>query len=77
MMRKKRYNLDAQELMIKNLRKAELFQEKEKIFLDAPWQGYCDNEDHPLFSIKVDYNKKWCACYYCSKVWILGENNAS
>ena len=77
MMRKKRYNLSPQEIISRNVRKAELFQQKEKVYLDKPWVGYCDNTDHPLFSIKVDENKKWCACYYCSKVWILGEDNAS
>lgn len=69
--RKKRYNLTAQEKVQKQLKRAELIQKKEKEFVDKPWQGYCDNEDHPLFTIKVDYNKKWAACYYCSKMWIL------
>ena len=59
----------------KHLRGAELVQQKEKTFVDRPWQGYCDNEDHPRFTIKVDYNKKWAACYYCSKIWILDDGS--
>lgn len=77
MIRKKRYNLDAQEQMQKQLKRAELIQQKEKVFVDKPWTGYCDNEDHPRFSIKVDYNKKWAVCYYCSKMWILNDETKS
>lgn len=72
-MRKKRYNLNAQEQMQKQLKRAALFQEKEKVFVDKPWQGYCDNEDHPRFTVKVSVDKPWAACYYCSKVWILED----
>jgi len=77
MLRKKRYNLNAHELMHKKLKRAELFQQKEKVFLTEPWQGYCDNEDHPLFSIKVTREKTFAACYYCSKLWILNEETKS
>ena len=71
MLKRKRYNLSAQEIVAKNVRKAQLMQEKEKVFLTDEWSGYCDNTDHPLFSIKVTHQKPWAACYYCSKLWIL------
>lgn len=71
MIRKKRYNLTRKEKIARGAKRSLLMQEKEKVFLDEPWQGYCDNEDHPLFSIKVDHNKKWAVCYYCSKTWLL------
>lgn len=71
MLRRKRYNLNAQELMHKKLRRAELIQQKEKVFLTDEWSGYCDNTDHPLFSIKVTKQKPYAACYYCSKLWML------
>jgi len=77
MLRKKRYNLSLQEKMQKQLKRAELIQQKEKVFLTEPWQGYCDNEDHPLFSIKVTREKTFAACYYCSKLWILNEETKS
>lgn len=73
-MRKSRYNLNAQEKLNKELRKAKLIQEKEKVFLKSEWQGYCDNTDHPLFSVKVTYEKPWATCYYCSKMWILEKD---
>lgn len=71
MLRRKRYNLDAQEQMQKHLKRAELIQQKEKVFLTDEWSGYCDNTDHPLFSIKVTKQKPYAACYYCSKLWML------
>ena len=74
MLRRKRYNLTAQELMNKKLKRAELIQQKEKVFLKSPWQGYCDNTDHPLFTIKVTKEKPYAACYYCSKLWMLTDD---
>ena len=74
MMKRKRYNLNAQELMQKQLKRAELIQQKEKVFLTDEWSGYCDNTDHPLFSIKVTKQKPYAACYYCSKLWILTDD---
>jgi uncharacterized Zn-finger protein len=71
MLKRKRYNLNAHELMHKKLKRAELFQQKEKVFISDEWSGYCDNTDHPLFSIKVTKQKPFAACYYCSKVWML------
>lgn len=73
-MKRKRYNLNAQELMQKQLKRAELIQQKEKVFLTDEWSGYCDNTDHPLFSIKVTKQKPYAACYYCSKLWILTDD---
>jgi uncharacterized Zn-finger protein len=75
MMKSKRYNLNAQEKVQRQLKRAELIQQKEKSFVDEPWQGYCDNEDHPRFTIKVTVDKPWAVCYYCSKMWILGDKN--
>ena len=74
MLKRKRYNLNAQEKMQKQLKRAELIQQKEKVFLTDEWSGYCDNTDHPLFSIKVTKQKPWAACYYCSKLWMLTNN---
>jgi len=74
MLRRSRYNLSSQEAREKTLRRMELIEKKEKVFLTEPWQGYCDNEDHPLFSIKVTREKTFAACYYCSKLWILTDD---
>jgi len=71
MLKRKRYNLNAQERILRNLKRAELIQQKEKVFLTDEWSGYCDNTDHPLFSIKVTKQKPYAACYYCSKLWML------
>ena len=71
MIRKKRFNLTRREKIARSARRSVLIQEKEKVFLDEPWTGDCDNKDHPRFTIKVDYNKKWAVCYYCSKMWLL------
>lgn len=75
MLRKKRFNLNEQERNVKRMQRAELWDKKEKVYVNTPWQGYCDNNDHPLFSIKVTVDKPIAACYYCSKTWILGEDN--
>lgn len=64
---------DIDKKLRKHVLRAKLFQEKEKVFVKEPWQGYCDNQDHPLFTIKVDYKRKVSSCYYCSKTWILEE----
>lgn len=53
----------------------DLWDKKEKVYVDKPWQGYCDNDDHPLFSIKVSIDKPVSVCYYCSKVWILNKES--
>lgn len=74
MLKRKRYNLSSQEAREKAVRRMELIEKKEKVFLTEPWQGYCDNEDHPLFSIKVTREKTFAACYYCSKLWILTDD---
>lgn len=74
MLKRKRYNLSLQEAREKAVRRMELIEKKEKVFLTEPWQGYCDNEDHPLFSIKVSREKTFAACYYCSKLWILTDD---
>lgn len=44
---------------------------KETVYVLKPWQGVCDNTDHPLFSINVTLDKQVSTCYYCSKTWIL------
>ena len=72
-MRKNRFNLNQVEQEQKNKRRADLIEKKQKVYLNEEWSGYCDNTDHPLFSIKVTVDKPWAACYYCSKLWILGE----
>ena len=74
MIRKKRFNLTEVEQQEKNVNRNDLISKKEKVYVEQPWQGYCDNTDHPLFSINVTVDKPWAACYYCSKLWIL--NNA-
>jgi len=72
-MRKSRYSLSQEEYDAKQKRKAELMAKKEKVTLSEEFNGYCDNEDHPLFSIKVTVDKPWAACYYCSKLWVLKD----
>ena len=73
-MKKSKYNLSQEEYELKQQRKAKLMSEKEKQYVTAPFNGYCDNTDHPLFSIKVTVDKPWAACYYCSKMWLLKED---
>ena len=73
-MRKKRFNLTQVENEQKNIRQADLIEKKEKVYLTDEWSGYCDNTDHPLFSINVTHSKPWAACYYCSKLWLLDKS---
>ena len=69
-MRKKRYNLRPDRTRTeKCIRQADLIDKKEKVLLTDEWSGYCDNNDHPLFSINVTHSKPWAVCYYCSKLW--------
>ena len=74
-MQQQRYNLSLEQKLRKKIEKQRLFEEKEKVYINAPWQGYCDNNDHPLFTIKVTKERPHAACYYCSKIWILGEED--
>lgn len=71
MLKRKKYNLTAQEREAKRKEVEKLVAEKEKVYLDKPWQGYCDDDTHPLFSILVTKQKPKAVCYYCSKMWIL------
>ncbi len=73
-MRKKRFNLSQVEQEQKNIRQADLIEKKEKVLLTDEWSGYCDNNDHPLFSINITYSKPWAVCYYCSKLWLLDKS---
>lgn len=73
-MRKSRYNLSDKEFAEKQENKRKLMDTKEKVVLTEEFHGYCDNKDHPLFSIKVTIDKPWAACYYCSKLWVLEGN---
>jgi len=73
MIKKKRFNLTEDETQQKLANRYMLTAKKEKVYLEQPWQGYCDNTDHPLFSINVTVDKTWSACYYCSKLWILKD----
>ena len=75
MIRQKKYSLTEKEKLNKAAKRAALIQEKEKVYLSEPWQGYCDNNDHPLFSIKVTVDKPYGVCYYCSKMWILKKDD--
>lgn len=70
-MRRKRFNLTEQEKSQLRQKKLDMLMEKETVWLNEPFHGYCDNADHPLFTIKVTLDKQICACYYCSKVYIL------
>lgn len=70
MMHRKRFNLTAQEQLELKQQKNRMMLEKERVFITEPWQGYCDNADHPLFTIKVTVDKPQASCYYCSKTWI-------
>jgi len=72
MMRRSRYNLSSEEQEAKVKRRNTLIEKKEKVYVED-FNGYCDNTDHPLFSIKVNKDKKFAACYYCSKLWIYRE----
>lgn len=73
-MKRKRYNLSEDERAINWLKKQQLMKEKERVFITEPWQGYCDNADHPLFTIKVTLDKPKAVCYYCSKMYILKDS---
>lgn len=73
-MKRKRYNLSEDERAIDWLKKQQLMEEKEKVFLEKEWHGYCDNTEHPLFTIKVTIDKPKAVCYYCSKMYILKDS---
>ena len=51
--------------------KQKLLDQKETVYIKEPWTGYCDNKEHPRFTIKVDAHKPTGVCFYCSKVWKL------
>lgn len=70
-MQRPKYNLTLEQRLRKKIDKQRLFDEKEKVYVSEPYTGYCDNTDHPLFTISVSSSKPISACYYCSKVWIL------
>jgi hypothetical protein len=47
---------------------------KELVEVDNPFVGYCDNPDHPLFTVKVSVDRPYGVCYYCSKVYKLKDS---
>ena len=69
----RRFNLTEQEQIEKAKKRVERFNEKEKVYVKEPVTLYCDDESHPLFSIKVTVDKPIAVCYYCSKTWILEQ----
>lgn len=69
----RRFSLTEKEQINKAKNKLKLFQEKEKVRVTEPVTLYCDNPEHPLFSIKVTVDKPIAVCYYCSKTWILKQ----
>ena len=52
-------------------KRQELWNKKEKFYLDAPASFLCPDKSHPSFSILVTKDKPVAVCYYCSKTWIL------
>ena len=75
MMKRKRYNLTPEEKVQQRANRDQLISIKEKVYVSEPWHGYCDNTDHPLFTIKITVDKPFAPCYYCSKTWILEKTN--
>lgn len=73
-MKRKRYNLTAEEKLKLCSDRQNLMADKEKVFLEKEWHGYCDNTEHPLFTIKVTIDKPKAVCYYCSKMYILKDS---
>ena len=56
--------------------KKKLWEDKQKVYLDAPKSFKCDDDTHPLFTIHVTKQQPIAVCYYCSKTWILkGEHD--
>ena len=53
--------------------RAELWDKKEKFYIPEPAQFPCPDDSHPLFTINATKNKMG-VCYYCSKVFIVGED---
>jgi uncharacterized Zn-finger protein len=47
---------------------------KETVYIKQPWTGYCDNDEHPMFTISVTEEKPSAVCYYCSKTWKLKKD---
>lgn len=72
-MQKQKYNLSLEQKLRKQIQRQRLFDEKEKVYVTEAYTGYCDNEDHPLFTINVNQHKTMSACYYCSKLWVYQE----
>ena len=55
-------------------RKDELWDAKEKTYLDEPTTITCPDDSHPRFTIQVTKEKPVAVCYYCSKTWILDKD---
>lgn len=52
-------------------KRQELWNKKEKFYLNEPASFLCPDKSHPSFSILVTKDKPVAVCYYCSKTWIL------
>lgn len=52
----------------------ELWDKKEKIYVDKEGSFSCPDDTHPLFTIKVTRDKLG-VCYYCSKIFIYKKDN--
>lgn len=74
MLRRNRYNMTDDEKAKHWANKQHLIEKKETVILKDEWHGYCDNSDHPLFTINVTIDRPFGVCYYCSKVWKLKDN---
>ena len=53
-------------------RKAELWANKEKIYVTQECSFTCPDTDHPMFTINVTKSRPG-VCYYCSKVFIYKQ----
>ena len=55
------------------INKKELWDKKEKIYVNKEGSFPCPDDTHPLFTIKVTKDKLG-VCYYCSKIFLYKEN---
>ena len=55
-------------------KRQELWDKKEKIYVNKESSFPCPDKEHPMFTIKVT-KEKLGVCYYCSKVFIHKEED--
>ena len=58
----------------KQQNKQELWEQKEKFYVNKESSFPCPDDSHPLFTLKVTKDKP-AVCYYCSKTFIYTDES--